>query len=176
MDIDEFYLIAPIWAYEDEEADNNYKSVTELFSLLSIIPSKRALSELYNDFYIESEALYEGDPCARIGKGDVLVFESSKNNECLIAFDMFNEATDQMNCVALYVRCKQELGDKAFALIESIQNNAERLSSIKRGKSLIRNLTDLGSYPRKVQNLDKFVEQHIVKYIDGEVSITSKKP
>jgi hypothetical protein len=81
-----------------------------------------------------------------------------------------------MNCVSLYVRCKQELGDKALIIIESIQNNAERLSSIKRGKSLIQNLSDPGVYPKKVQNLDKYVDQHIVKYIDGEISVTSKQP
>ena len=176
MDIEEFYLLAPIWAYEDEECEKNFDSVNELFSFLKIAPSDRTLSELYDDFYIESEARYEGDPCARIGKGDVLVFESSKCNESLIAFDMFNEATDQMNCVALYVRCKREFGDAVLELIESIQNNAQHLSSIKRGDSIIQNLTGLASYPRKVQNLDKFVDQHIIKYRDGSVSETSKKP
>ena len=172
MGYQEFKLTVPIWDLSDESGERDSADVTALFALLDVTPPRTTLDDLYDSFF-DSSAV-RGYPYGRIGRGDLCMFLSNTNDETFIAFDMFNEATDQMNGVSIQVRAPERHADEIRRLMQSIRTGAEAASALLHGDLGLQAELALGNFPRRVKNHDAEVLQDVQVFKDGQLLHSSK--
>lgn len=153
MTFREFKLRVPVWDISDDD-DGDCAAIGSLFAILSVTPPKTSLARLYDSFYDHSAARYVGDPYGRIGRGDVLIFVSDADNDCLIAIDMFDEATDQMNTIEIEIRAPDDRANEIEQILQSIRSSAEVASALLQGNLGIKESLAIENFPRRVPNHD----------------------
>ncbi|QGJ71408.1 Hypothetical protein PBC10988_31130 [Planctomycetales bacterium 10988] len=173
MNYQEFKLLVPIWDISEEVGDDeeeiDSKEIQSLFRLLSIVPPPQSLSDLYHSFYDESAAKYQGDPTPRMNRGDFILFQNAVDENVFLAIDMFNEPTDQMATIHLFVSVPLALADQAGKLLKTIRAEAEISSALLEGNLGIREELALENFPRLVPSLDRKVPQHVQVYRYGKI-------
>ena len=162
----EFKLRVPIGDISDDE-DGDSAAVRSLFAILSVTPPDTPLVCLYDSFYDHSAARYPGDPCGRIGRGEVLIFSGDTDDECFIAIDMFHEATDQMNTIAIALRGPKRCAREIVRVLESVRSSAEVASAVLQGNLGIKEAFAIENFPRLVANCDTEVLQHAQVFRGG---------
>jgi len=151
MTYSEFKLRVPIHDISDDD-DGDSAAIGRLFAILSVTPAETSLARLYHSFYDYSAARYNGDPYGRIGRGDVLIFTSDADNDCFIAFDMFDEATDQMNTIGIEIRGPDDRANEIEQILKSIRSSAQVASALLQGNLGIRESLAIENFPRRVPN------------------------
>src|SRR5262245_52458976 len=169
----EFRLTVSISDLEDEDG-NDCAEICAICQVLGVTRLGQSLTEQYDSFYDQARAGHIGDPGARIGRGDVRVFQADADEQTFLSVDMFDEATDQMNTVELGVRCAEPHADRVATLLRSIRERVEVLSAFLQGNLGLRGKLDLASFPRQVNTGGDVALQHISVYRRGVLQATSR--
>jgi len=155
----EFKLRVPIGDISNRDEGESL-TIRSLFTTLSVTPPKEFLANLYDSFYHYPSAKYPGDPWGRIGRGDMLIFAGDSDQDTLIAIDMFDKATDQMNTVEILVSCPESFAGEVASAMQSIKSSAEVSSALLEGNLGIRETLRTNCFPRLVTNNNTKVMQY----------------
>ncbi|QDT99263.1 MBL fold metallo-hydrolase [Gimesia aquarii] len=169
----EFKLGVPIWDISDDDCDSPL--IRTLFTILSVTPLKTSLLNNYDSFYDYSAARYNGDPNARCGRGDILIFVSDSDDNSFIAIDMFEEATDSMNLIGIEICAPQTCADEIAGIMQSIRSSAEVSTALLDGNLGLREDLAIDNFPRLVPNHDTEVLQHAQVYRGGSLIHATKR-
>jgi hypothetical protein len=124
-----------------------------------------------------TRAYFEAD--SRAGRGDVHVYDFENDPSTVVALDTFNDPTDQLDLVTLYIRCNSsqratvsELVQRFFS-VASVQVHAAQRSV----SSALREAIDSRRFPRLVANGSTLQSQrhHRLNSAGVSESSTNKK-
>jgi hypothetical protein len=90
---------------------------------------------------------------ARAGRGDVWVYELQTDPHTLVAIDLYNEMTDQMDLIQIYVRCRQSIAEHVATLVAAFFNNSSTqvFASQQSISRELRDAVDTGKFPRRIE-------------------------
>ncbi|MBM81646.1 MAG: hypothetical protein CMJ78_13790 [Planctomycetaceae bacterium] len=161
----EFKLRVPIWDISDDDGDST--NTESLFAILSVTPHHTSLAQLYDSFHDYSAARDDGDPYGRIGRGDLFIFTSDVDDDCFIAIDMFDEATDQMNTIEIAIRTPEDRANNIEQILQSIRSSAEVATALLQGDLGLKESLTIENFPRIIPNHDTEAVQQAQVYRGG---------
>lgn len=167
----EFKLRVPIYDLEDDDKD--CLEIQAIREAVGITWSGPSLGDQYDAFREPDSARYFGDPWARIGRGDIHLFLADQDEDSFLAIDLYQDCTDQMNTVELWVRCPSDIADRVSQLLRSIRQKAEVASALLEGDLGLRDAVSREKFPREVKDGGAVMIQHISIYHLGTLQATS---
>ena len=89
---------------------------------------------------------------ARTGRGNVHVYELNGDPVTVVAIDLYNEPTDQMDLIRLYIRCSQSASEQVAALVSNFFCNASTQVAASQQciSTKLRNVVDKGRFPLRI--------------------------
>ena len=129
-----------LWPDESAEIPTHNPRLQAVFEVLG---SRIDLLSLHHDYFHN---------CARAGHGDVHVFEFKENSKNVVAIDLYNEPTDQMDLVYIYIRCTQTASAQIAVLVSEFFCNASAQvsASLQCISTNLRNAIDRKRFPLSV--------------------------
>lgn len=129
-----------LWPEHSETASAQHPTLHAIFSELE---AKIDILPIVNSYF---------DNTARAGRGDVHVYRFEGDLNTVVAIDTYNDPTDQMDLVVLYVRCEISRRAQVSKLVWDFFNGAS--VQVRASQSCIstalRNTVDSGNFPRSV--------------------------
>ncbi len=138
------------WPADDDEPKSNHARLQAVFDALGAPISIAPLVAAYfND-------------TARAGRGDVHVFEFDPVGIDILAIDTFNEPTDQLDLIELFVRCADHKTPQVSECVWKYFNGCtvQIYASQQSVCSNLRDILDSNQFPRPVGS-GRFLQRQI---------------
>jgi hypothetical protein len=101
-----------IWPDESSDITEPSPRLQAVFELLGVNIN---LVSLHHDYFHNR---------FRAGSGNIHIYERNEDPNTVIAIDLYNEPTDQMDLIHIYIRCNKSITEKVAILASYFFNSA----------------------------------------------------